>query len=204
MNESNIEKVSGLNNRAPDSAIILQRAWENDILTITTKGGPAAVAFHELAVKKRNGDLEEHHAQFIVVTDKDLISNTQGFDSESASDNEVSIYCGVFRLNFDCTPLSKGDKWVLGKGVGEKIRSRNVEILLAAPGSRHRKHLTSAHAFLRMNMASGAWILHAGEGHHINDLNPIASTNSPNGFEQCRHKPVVLNDEFMEHGSMQC
>ena len=121
MNESNIEKVSGSNNRAPESAIILQRAWENHILRITPKGGPAAVAFHELTVKKRNGDLEEHHAQFIVVTDKDLISNTQGFDSESASD-------GFFRLNFDCTPLSKGIKWVLGKGVGEKIRSRNVSI----------------------------------------------------------------------------
>ena len=99
MNESNIEKVSGSNNRVPDSAIILQRAWENDILRITPKGGPAAVAFHELAVKKRNGDLEEHHARLIVVTDKDLISNTQGFDSESSSDNEVSIYRGFFRLN---------------------------------------------------------------------------------------------------------
>ena len=139
MNESNIEKVSGSNNRAPESAIILQRAWENYILRITPKGGPAAVAFHELTVKKRNGDLEEHHSQFIVVTDKDLISNTQRFDSESASDNEVSIYRGVFRLNFDCTPLSKGIKWVLGKGVGGKIRSRNVSSQERCQNHRCRK-----------------------------------------------------------------
>ena len=67
--------------------------------------------------------------------------------------------------------------------MGENIRSRNVDIQLAVSGSRYRKHLASAHAFLRMNMASGAWILYAGEGHYINELDSIASTNSPNGFE---------------------
>ena len=66
---------------------------------------------------------------------------------DSTNDEEVPVYRGYFRLNFDCSPLSKGVKWVLDKGVGGNVRSRNVDILLAAPGSRHRKHLASPHAF---------------------------------------------------------
>lgn len=218
MNTHIVARASGSEDRALSrvSAATVERVSEtavNDILKITPKGGPAAVAFHELAVRKRNGHLDEHHAQFIVVTEKGLLSATEGFDSEldegatvdTTSDEEVPIYHGYFRLNFDCTPLSKGVKWVLGKGVGNNVRSRNVDILLAAPSSRHRKHLASAHAFLRMNTESGAWILHAGEGHHMKELGSTAQTSSgPDGFAQCRHKPVVLDDEFMMHGSMQC
>ena len=92
-----------------------------DILRIIPIGGPAAVAFHQLAVK---GPASEHHAQFIVITGKELLSATEGFDSEldegdtvdSPSDEEAPVYRGYFRLNFDCSPLSKGVKWVLGRG----------------------------------------------------------------------------------------
>ncbi|CAF9939968.1 hypothetical protein IMSHALPRED_001701 [Imshaugia aleurites] len=216
MNTYDNEKGGGSDDRASSRvpATTGERALEkdlaNDILRILPIGPSAETAFHELAVKKRKGQLDEHHAQFIVVTGKELVSATAGYDSESATadstgDEEVPIYRGYFRLNFDCTPLSKGVKWVLGKGVGEKVPSRNVDILLAAPGSRHRKHLASAHAFLKIKPESGAWILHAGEGHHLKELDPVAQASSgPDRFGQCHHKPVILNDEFMKHGSMQC
>ena len=210
-----MQTVDGSNDQA-SSYVPAERASEentaHDILRIIPIGGPAALAFHQLAVRKRQDELDPHHAQFIAVTGKEFLSASGGDDAElegtteyPTSDEEVPIYRGYFRLNFDCTPLSKGVKWVLGKGVGESVRNRNVDILLAAPGSRHRKYLASAHAFLRMNIESGAWILHAGEGHHIKELGPMTPTSGGHdGFEHCRHKPVVLNDEFMKHGSMQC
>lgn len=56
-----------------------------------------------------------------------------------------------------------------------------------------------------MNIGSGAWILHAGEGRHIAELDLTAQVNGgSDGFEQCQHKPVVLNEDFMKHGSMRC
>ena len=211
MDKHDAEEGSRSGDQASDRILATtdEKAGENDILRIIPIGGPAAVAFHELAVGKIRGQLDEHHAQYIVVTGKELISSTEGCDSEptadSTSDEEAVLYRGHFRLGFGCTPLSKGVKWVLGKGAGGKIRNRNVDILLARPGSVHRKHLASAHAFLRMNTESGAWLLHAGEGHHMDELELTAPTSSgPDGFEQCHHRPVVLNDEFMKHGSMQC
>ena len=212
MNDYKIKHGSGSDDQASSRvSTTVEKALENDVLRILPIGRPAEIAFHELAVRKRKGQLDEHHAQFIVVTGKELVSMTEGLDSKSAtvnstSDEEVPIYRGYFRLNFDCTPLNKGVKWVLGKGVGDNVRSRNVDILLAAPGSRHRKHLASAHAFLRIKPESGAWILHAGEGHHIKEFGSRAQTidSDPDGYEDCRHKPVVLDDESMKHGSMQC
>lgn len=220
MNRYHTESANGPDDVASSrvSATTVERALGtntgSDILRIIPVGGPASVAFHQLAVRQRNGQLDEHHAQFIVVTGKELLSASEGFDTDlvegaaantTSDDEEVPIYRGYFRLNFDCTPLSKGVKWVLGKGVGDNIRSRNVDILLASPSSRHRKHLASAHAFLRMKTESGAWILQAGEGHHMKELDPVAQTSSgPDGFAECHHKPVVLNEEFMKHGSMQC
>ena len=107
--------------------------------------------------------MDLHYAQFIAVTGKEFLSASGGDDAEledtieyPTSDEEVPIYRGYFRLNFDCTPLSKGVKWVLGKGVGESVRNRNVDIILAALGSRYRKYLASAYAFLRINIESGA------------------------------------------------
>ena len=56
-----------------------------------------------------------------------------------------------------------------------------------------------------MNIDSGAWILHAGEGRHIAELDLTAQVNGgSDGFDQCQHKPVVLNEDFMKHGSMRC
>ncbi len=127
MNTYNNEKGGGSDDRASSRvpATTGERALEkdlaNDILRIVPIGPSAETAFHELAVKKRKGQLDEHHAQFIVVTGKELVSAT------------------------------------------------------------------------------------AGEGHHLKELDPVAQASSgPDRFGQCHHKPVILNDEFMKHGSMQC
>lgn len=125
MNKDGIERGSESDDRASScvSATASERTVGKtdaiDNLRIMPIGGPAAVAFHQLAVKKQRGQLDEHHAQFIVITGKELLSATEGFDSEldegdtveSISDEEVPVYRGYFRLNFDCSPLSKGVKW---------------------------------------------------------------------------------------------
>ena len=214
MNTYNNEKGGGSDDRASSRvpATTGERALEkdlaNDILRIVPIGPSAETAFYELAVKKRKGQLDEHYAQFIVVIGKELVSAIAGYDFESATadsigDEEVLIYRGYFRFNFDCTLLSQGVKWVLEKGVGEKVPSRNVDILLAVSGSRYRKHLASAHTFLKIKPESGAWILHAGEGYYFKELDPVAqASNGLDRFSQCHHKPVILNNEFIKHGSM--
>lgn len=185
-----------------------------DFLRIIPNNLTAKQAFHDLAVQKIKNGLNEHHAQHIVIGPKALASAGEGYDSgvsgettNESSDGrgrEEEIYQGYFRLNFECLPFTKGTKWVLGKGSSKTGPARNVDILRAAPGSKSRKNVAAAHAFLRMHLGSGVWMLSAGLQCSNTDMDARIFDN-PSGFGQCQHNPPVLCDgQSLKHGASYC
>ena len=167
------------------------------------------MAFHELAVVRDT--LDNHHAQFIVVDEKKQMLASKGYDSglseetyDSSNSKEELIFKGYFRLHFDCRPLLNGVHYVLGRGTSKVQQTRNVDILLAAPNTKHRKGLAAAHAFLQLHLESGAWILRAGLGSHSADGISPELNDYPNGFQDCDHEPVIYDGESIRHGAVRC
>lgn len=154
-----------LNNKAEKnpSAEILKLVPCNDV---------AKSAFSRLIDHKK--DLHEHHIQFLVETGKGFLPKAnfhfprhedETADEMSDSMGEEEINLGHFLLSWDCPSLVEGAKWIVGRG-SEKISGpkRNVDLLLAFPGSQEAKGLLATHAFLGMNLTSGAWMISAALG----------------------------------------
>lgn len=179
-----------------------------DILRIVPSDHRAQVAFHELALKNNEGILHEHHAQFIVIRERKLASSSHGYDPEpsdsanasSSSEAEEPIFEGYFHVNFDCRPLTKGVKYVIGKGSSKSGLTRNVDIMLAAPDSKYRRPLAAAHIFLGLHRESGAWTISAGGSCH--DERSDLSTS--NGSKDCSHSPIIYNGNPLRHGAIRC
>lgn len=95
----------------------------------------------------------------------------------------------------------EGTKWVLGKGTRRGGPDLNVDILLAAPGSKHRRHLAPTHAFLRMHLESGAWMLMAGQEctHIIGQGRPSGLTDNAEVLGPCSHTPVWIDGRPKNH-----
>ena len=183
----------------------------HDILRIIPIDYQAQMAFHELALMRE--DLNEHHAQFIVIDKQKRAPGNQGYDSgpsEEVNDSSVGskdelIYPGYFRLNFDCQPLlAYSTQYSIGRGITKIQPDHNVDILLAAPDSKYRGRLAAAHAFLQLHLDSGAWLLRAGLGHHSTDDPTPEVIDHPNGFQDCKHGPVVYDGESIRHGAVRC
>ena len=86
---------------------------------------------------------------------------------------------------------------MIGRGSAPKDENKgNVDILLAAPGSKHTRGLLAAHAYLRMHPASGVWMIHAApeysNGSEESAPTAIAMLDDhgifKNGF-RCLHRP---------------
>ena len=179
-----------------------------EILRFIPNNLQAQQAFHELACKTLNGHLDSHHAQFIKIQGKGLLADREGYDQVSSSEvasaesqdetqrEQKEIHMGYFAVNFKNSAVAMGGKWAIGKGLSKGHPNRNVDVLLAAPDSSHRKQLAPAHAFLHMNVSSGAWMIGAGSvcRHVLSDAE---------GFE-CSHAPVLLDDEIIRHGKYSC
>lgn len=135
----------------------------------------AKLAFSELIDRKKANMLGEHHLQYLVDNGrgplrKNIVhqarSEGETTDEEYPDEPEApDINLGYFRVNFDCPSLTRGSKWVIGRGSEKKKAvnkvNRNVDILLAVPGSRYTKGLLAAHAYLSMHPESGIWMIYA-------------------------------------------
>lgn len=198
-------------------ASIDENTHGTEVLRFVPTGLSARLAFDQLAQMKLEpsnlGDsteeLDPHHAQFIHVDGKASLSEGEGYDSggastptEDGSSTDDSVYRGYYRLSLTAMPFTLGTKWVLGKGVRENVTARNVDILLAAPGSKQRRGISAAHAFLRMHPQSGAWMIRAGTICNKKSCTEATMTHleDPAGVTDCSHEPVFLDNMRLRHG----
>ncbi len=146
-----------------------------DFLRIVPCNTQARLAFSELIERKNSGKLDNHHVQYLVELGRGPLEKRQALQYRSSDDTEdggvsdqsesQEVNNGYFRVNFDCHPITKNAKWVLGKGSKSLGNvSRNVDILLAAPGSKQAHNLLASHAFLHMHPESGVWMMCAATG----------------------------------------
>ena len=183
-----------------------------EFLRFIPENEAAQLAFHELACKKQSGDLNLNHAQFITIKGKGRLADEAGYDHGLSGDGtsaesfeeqgvDEDIYKGYFAVDFSYSTVTEGTKWVLGKGTKKSGPDLNVDILLAMPGSRHRRHLAPAHAFLRMNLQSGAWMLMAGHecSHTVGKGYPPESIDHTELSGLCSHAPVWIDGRAKKH-----
>ena len=143
-----------------------------DFLYLIPTNETAKLAFSELLDQKKAQKLSPHHFQYIVETGKGPLHKTVNYQARSKSETpEVEdlkdprpsdINLGYFRVSFDCQHVTKSVSWVIGRGSAKMDKDkRDVDILLAVPGSIHTRGLRAAHAYLRMHPESGVWMIHA-------------------------------------------
>ncbi|KAL8705367.1 MAG: hypothetical protein Q9201_001523 [Fulgogasparrea decipioides] len=167
----------------------------DDILRLIPLNTEARRAFDSVVLLDKAGKLDEIHSQHLQVTGTAPLSRTVDLVDSDATTEEASsgsespasqrmVNTGYFRVRFNKRPV-----WVIGKGPGKKsLTSRNVDILLAAPGSKDAHGLRAAHAYLRLHHESGAWLLTAGADVIVNDVvlepdNVIALCNPTTRFD---------------------
>ncbi len=199
----------------------LTTATSPDFLRFIPCNAEAKLAFSEIIDRKKANMLGEHHAQYLVDNGrgplrKNIIqqarSEGETTDEEYSEELEApDINLGYFRVNFDCPSLTRGTKWVIGRGSEKKKAvnkvNRNVDILLAVPGSKYSKGLLAAHAYLRMHPESGIWMICAAP--ESRDRSGDPSSGATVKLEdnlifdkefRCLDKPearlVILNMEF--------
>lgn len=143
-----------------------------DFLRLIPSNTKAKRAFSELLDRKKAETLSPHHFQYMVDSGKGPLRKTINYPTRSGDetpDEEYSdepdtseINLGFFKVSFDYKNVTNSAKWVIGRGSARKDENkRNVDILLAAPGSKHTRGLLAAHAYLRMHPDSGVWMIHA-------------------------------------------
>ena len=149
-----------------------------DFLRLTPLNSTAKHAFSDLLDRKKAGTLSDHHSQYIVDRGQGPLQKTINYqaraegettDEDCPDEPEAPeiINLGFFKVSFDCMNVTNSAKWVIGRGSArndENKINRNVDILLAAPGSKFTRGLLAAHAYLRMHPESGVWMIHAAPG----------------------------------------
>ena len=149
-----------------------------DFLRLTPLNSTAKHAFNDLLDRKKAGTLSDHHSQYIVDMGQGPLNKTINYqaraegettDEDCPDEPEAPeiINLGFYKVSFDCMNVTNSAKWVIGRGSArndENKINRNVDILLAAPGSKYTRGLLAAHAYLRMHPESGVWMIHAAPG----------------------------------------
>jgi len=191
-----------------------------DFLRFIPSNPKAKLAFSELVDRKKANTLGAHHAQYLVDIGRGPLSKRivhqarsegETTDEDYPEEPEAPIInLGYFKVSFDCPSLTNSAKWVIGRGSekrrGDKI-NRNVDILLAVPGSRYTRDLLAAHAYLRMHPESGIWMIYAApeSSDHSGKSSPRATVMLEdeeifNKEFRCLHKPdtrlAILDMEF--------
>lgn len=155
------------------------KSFSGDILRVIPLNTEARRAFDGVVQLNKNGALDQLHAQYLEVTGSHPLNRTSKhvpFDSdetteeEAEASDEVIVNEGFFRVRFRLPSVSERPRWVLGRGSCRKFGpSRNVDILLAAPGTKEARGLRPAHARLELHQNSGAWMLRAGDEVEVDD-----------------------------------
>ena len=159
-----------------------------DFLRLIPFNETAKHAFSELLARKRTGTLSDHHGQYLVDNGKGPLRKPIDYQARSEGETTDEEYpdapeprevnLGFFKVSFDHVNVTQSAKWVMGRGSARKGSgkvNRNVDILLAAPGSQYTKGLLAAHAYLRMHPDSGVWMIQAAP-ESINRSGESAST----------------------------
>lgn len=156
-----------------------------DFLRIVPRNPRAKLAFSELVEKQKVGTLHDHHTQYLVTNGRGPLEKIRSLEPESSDEGgdhgpsggegSEEINLGWFRINFDCLTVTTGAKWAIGRGSGNKERSsnRNIDILLAAPDPKYKRHLLRTHAFLRLHTGSGVWMISAAVGSNVTPMKEI-------------------------------
>ncbi|KAL8727250.1 MAG: hypothetical protein Q9166_006169 [cf. Caloplaca sp. 2 TL-2023] len=151
-----------------------------DILRIIPLNTEARRAFHSVAQSAKEGSLDPLHAQYLCITGKrplgyhsDDARNDSGETTDEApSEPPVMVHAGYYRVHFALPAVSKGPTWIIGRGSGQKFGpTRNVDILLIAPGTKGFPGLVAAHIYLGIHPDSGAWRIIAGAQVQVEDEN---------------------------------
>ncbi|KAL8801118.1 MAG: hypothetical protein Q9182_004670 [Xanthomendoza sp. 2 TL-2023] len=140
-----------------------------DILRIVPLNTEALKAFDGVAKRSKNGKLDPLHDQYLHITgerslgyDKENVRGSSGETTDEDPEPTMGLG-GYYRVSFALPSVSKGPKWVMGRGSGKKFGpNRNVDILLVDPESKGLASLAAAHLYLEIHPHSGAWIIKAG------------------------------------------
>lgn len=184
--DSPTQKFTSQEHREREEILAERRLEQSQTKPLATNNSPdflkfvpcnerAKRAFSELIDRKKEKKLGEHHAQYLVENGRGPLSKI--IVSQARSEGETTdedfpdepepqeINLGCFRVNFDCPSIRRGTDWVIGRGSERKTTGnkadRNVDIMLAVPGSRFTQNLLAAHAYLRMHPDSGVWMIYA-------------------------------------------
>ena len=174
-----------------------------DFLRIIPSNIKAKRAFSELIDRKKAKKLSLHHIQYMFETGVGPLrkpinyqarSKSETPDVEESEEPDTSeINLGFFKVSFDYENVTNSDKFVIGRGSAKNNEDkRNVDILLAAPGSKHTKGLRAAHAYLRMHPDSGVWMIHA------------APDDSNSSQESASTVMATLDDHEILQSSFRC
>ncbi|KAL8833376.1 MAG: hypothetical protein Q9176_008004 [Flavoplaca citrina] len=150
-----------------------------DILTVIPLNTEARRAFDTVAQSAKKGSLDALHAQYVCITGEQSLEHEAvdaGNETGETSEDETSthrptiILTGYYRLQFGLAAVSKTPTWVIGRGSGKKFGpTRNVDIILVAPGAKSIQGLAAAHMYLGIRTDSGAWRITAGAKMQVED-----------------------------------
>ncbi|KAL8890152.1 MAG: hypothetical protein Q9215_002666 [Flavoplaca cf. flavocitrina] len=150
-----------------------------DILTVIPLNTEARRAFDTVAQAAKKGSLDALHAQYVCITGEQSLEHEPGdagnetgetSEDEAPTPRPTIILAGYYRLQFALAAVSKTPTWVIGRGSGQKFGpTRNVDIILVAPGTKGTPGLAAAHVYLSICTDSGAWRIAAGAKMQVED-----------------------------------
>ncbi|KAL9032352.1 MAG: hypothetical protein Q9180_006552, partial [Flavoplaca navasiana] len=150
-----------------------------DILRVIPLNTEARRAFDTVAQAAKKGSLDALHAQYVCITGEQSLEHEPvdaGNETGETSEDETPthrptiILAGYYRLQFALAAVSKTPTWVIGRGSGQKFGpTRNVDIILVAPGTKVIQGLAAAHVYLSICTDSGAWRIAAGAKMQVED-----------------------------------
>ncbi|KAL9127057.1 MAG: hypothetical protein Q9217_004001 [Psora testacea] len=151
----------------------------------------AKKSVHTLIDKERVGMINPHHMKFISPTGIGSLnlgkaaSRNSNETTDEAEDSEAAaeLYTGYFRIGFEYESFTVSAKWLVGRGSQYFGDKRNVDVLLAVPGSKFSKGIGATHFILMLHPQSGVWMIRA-----VKDM--IVEGNSlPEGKSQALYLP---------------
>ncbi|KAL8756637.1 MAG: hypothetical protein Q9199_002791 [Rusavskia elegans] len=174
----------------------------HDVFRIVPLNKEAREAFNGVAHSAKNGSLNPLHTQYLRITGKRSLGydseDVRGSGGETTDEDPKStlVHVGYYRVNLALPSISKGPTWVVGRGSGQRFGpTRNVDIILVAPGTKGVRSLAAAHLYLRIHPHSGAWRITAGAKVRVEDKS--YSSGEDVFLRQPRTRIEILDMQYM-------
>ncbi|KAL8956459.1 MAG: hypothetical protein Q9193_006030 [Seirophora villosa] len=144
-----------------------------DVFRIIPLNKEARRSFDGVAQSAIDGSLDPLHAQYLHITGKGPLGyDSEGVDARKSNGETTDddpgepptmVHAGYYRVHFALPS-------VIGRGSGKKFGpTRNVDILLLAPGTKTRQKVVAAHLLLGLHTQSGVWRMTAGAEVKVED-----------------------------------